>query len=91
MILQAVVSNCEIDTENVYPIYKEPFATIAVASSDSDPPGGLNVERVPMLRCGDRDLCSDVDVAWARLDPLSATLPSGMGMRGQAAARAWSS
>ena len=45
-ILKALVWNCEVDTENVYPNYKQPYATVAQAKANSDLSGGLNVERV---------------------------------------------
>lgn len=43
-ILDALVSNCAVDTENVYPNYREPFAAVAQYNEDAVVSGGLTVE-----------------------------------------------
>ena len=42
-LLKALLWNCEVDTENVYPNYKEPFGVVAQYNEDADLSGGLNV------------------------------------------------
>ncbi|MFC2099835.1 recombinase family protein [Candidatus Bipolaricaulota bacterium] len=44
-ILSSLVWNCEVDLENVYPNYKEPFGVVAQYNKDAVLSGGLNVER----------------------------------------------
>jgi len=62
-LLKALVWNCEIDTENVYPNYKEPFGVVARCNEDADLSGGLNAERVRLLPSGDgRPASGDCDV-----------------------------
>ncbi|MFC2106639.1 recombinase family protein, partial [Candidatus Bipolaricaulota bacterium] len=40
-LLEALVLNCEMDRENVYPDYRKPFSSVALALKSPDPPSGL--------------------------------------------------
>ena len=53
-ILEVLLEKCDIDTENVYPVYKKPFGALADYVACSTTAGGLNVERVRASLRGDR-------------------------------------